>query len=83
MKQHIESVHNGNKLLKCTICADSFKQESSFHQHKDYVHKSNTPYKWELCPEGYDGEKNINRHIELVHGETNHMKETFEMWPMW
>jgi uncharacterized C2H2 Zn-finger protein len=30
MKQHMEFVSNGNELLKCTICADSFEEERKF-----------------------------------------------------
>ena len=55
MRQHVESVHKGNKLFKCTICVHSFEQESSIHQHKEYDHESNAPYKCELCNEGFDG----------------------------
>ena len=58
MKQHIESDHYGKKLFKCTICADSFEQESSFHHHKECVHESNAPYKFELCHK--DGETIFN-----------------------
>ena len=68
MKQHIEAINNEYKLLKCTICTNSFEQKSFFHQHKEYHHESNTPYKCELCPEGFDGDNNFNRHIELIPG---------------
>ena len=77
MKQHIEAIHNEYKLLKCTVCGDSFEQYSSFHQHKEYLHESNTPYKCELCPESFDGENNLKSIMNYFTREINHMKGTF------
>jgi predicted methyltransferase len=79
LKQQIESAHNGIKLLKYTICADSFEQESSIHQHKEYVHiamhLTNVNFVMEDLIENFFSISILNHFMS----EINNMKETFGM----
>ena len=70
-KKHIESVHEGKKLLLCPRegCDKSFFHQSSLNKHINYVHEGKKPL---LCPrEGCDKafsrQSSLNKHIYYVH----------------
>jgi hypothetical protein len=79
LKQNIESVHNGNKLFKCTIYTDSFEQESFLHQHKEYVHIAMHLTNVNFVMEDLMEKKISISILNQFMSEINNMKETFEM----
>ena len=39
VNRHIESVHNGKKPYKCSICTSSFSQKGGLNTHIESVHE--------------------------------------------
>ena len=49
LKQHMASVHAGNKPFKSEVCSTSFTCKSSLKVHIESVHDGKKPFKCEIC----------------------------------
>ena len=65
MKQHIATVHEGQKPQICTICDISFTAKSSLKKHN--VDLKNKAHKCNICESSFAFNVDLKRHIANVH----------------
>ena len=66
IKNHIESVHEEKKTLKCRTCDRSFTQKRNVTSHMQSVHGNKT-FKCKTCKKSFSRKSTLNVHIKSVH----------------
>ena len=67
MKIHIESVHEGKKPFKCSLCDSAFGFKYGLNMHIVSVHEKKKPFKCSKCEFEATQKVNLKKHIETVH----------------
>ena len=71
LKEHIKTVHRGEKI-KCTLCEKSFCSQKSVRIHIEAVHEKKRPHACGLCGERFGQKSHLNTHIKGKHkGQKN------------
>jgi len=63
----IESVHEGIKKFKCTICDFNCAQKYHLNKHTETVHEGIRPFKCNICNYETCYKGTLKKHIEYVH----------------
>jgi len=67
LKQHIDSIHDGKKPHKCSICDQSFSQKGHLKEHTDSVHEGKKPHKCSICGQSFSKKGQLKQHTDTVH----------------
>ena len=67
LKIHIESVHEGKKPFKCSLCDAAFGFKYGLNMHILSVHEKKKPFKCSKCEFEATQKSNLKRHEETVH----------------
>jgi len=77
------TLHTGDKF-KCSLCNDSFLQQSSLYQHKRNVHSNRKPYHCPYCGKLFKTNSELKCHVRIHTGakpySCRHCSERFT-WP--
>ena len=64
LKKHINSVHNGKKPYKCTICEHNCSTNTQLNVHISAVHEGNKPHKCLNCDASFAYGQELRKHEE-------------------
>ena len=64
----IDTVHEGEKFHKCSVCGKSFAQSKNLKRHISIVHEiGEKNHKCSFCDNSYFHERSLKKHIRNVH----------------
>ena len=66
LRNHISSIHKGEKRWKCDQCEESFGFKKSLRRHVDIVHRG-IIYKCDQCDSSFLDGKTLQKHIAISH----------------
>ena len=66
-QSHIQAVHQGERPHVCTICDETFNEQSGLSHHINGVHHGEKPHKYEVCVKSFSRRETLTRHIQTVH----------------
>ena len=67
MKEPVESIHEGNKPLKCEICDSTCSTEVNLKKYVERVHDKKKPFKCEICDYTFTQKTQPKKHVESFH----------------
>ena len=71
LKNHIYTVHEGNKDHKCKSCGKSFSEAGSLKKHIHTVHEHHKDYKCISCCKSFSQAGSLKTHIKNLHDVKN------------
>jgi KRAB domain-containing zinc finger protein len=66
LKRHA-SVHTGEKLFACSVCAKRFSESRAWQEHIEVVHTQKRPHTCNLCSKRFSLAQNLKSHIKVIH----------------
>ena len=62
-----EQVHEGKKLIICSLCSMMFSTSGSLNRHIQTVHEGIKPYKCDICQATFTQKNTLKDHISCIH----------------
>ena len=63
LKDHIKTVHEGQKNHKCEFCEKYFSQKGHLKTHIECVHEGIKAHKCELCNKSFSQRGDLKKHV--------------------
>ena len=74
MRNHNETVHEGKKPFKCSLCSQCFTRKNGMEKHISAVHEGKKPFKCTICDKSFGRKSHMELHISAVHEEKKPFK---------
>ena len=67
LKNHIHTIHEGQKDHKCISCGKLFSQGGYLQKHIRTIHEGQRDYKCDSCGKSFSVARSLKRHIQTIH----------------